>query len=344
LATWTRRILLGLVVLIVAARVAAPYVIKRVVNDKLAHLEGYRGHVEDVDLSLWRGAYQAEDLVIEKTDGKVPVPFIALDRLDLGVEWPALLDGNVVARVSVIRPQINFVKGPTKATTQAGDENDWQETVKGLAPIRINKFKVVDGEVHYRDFHSSPRVDVILDHLNVTASNLSNSADAGGARPSPVTVNGTLMHSGRLSLEGDLDPFAKRPTFELSTRLEKLHLTQLNPFLRAYVNVDVNRGTFSVYSELHSKDGNFKGFVKPMMEHLDVLQWKKEDERPIDKLWEALVGGVAAVLKNQSKDRLATVIPLSGQIDDPDVHAWNAALSLLRNGFIEALRHDLTSQ
>ena len=46
------------VVLLVGARVALPYFVKDEVNRRLMALESYDGHVEDVDLALWRGAYR----------------------------------------------------------------------------------------------------------------------------------------------------------------------------------------------------------------------------------------------------------------------------------------------
>ncbi len=76
----------------------------------------------------------------------------------------------------------------------------------------------------------------------------------------------------------------------------------------------------------------------------DILKWKKEDERPIEKLWEGVVGAVAAVFKNWSHDRLATKIPLEGRFDRPDVNAWEAMFGVLRNAFIQALRHGLESK
>jgi len=340
-ASTLRRVLLGLVVLIVAARVAAPYVIERVVNDKLSQLDGYSGHIDDVDLNLWRGAYEVEGLVIEKTGGKVPVPFIALERLDLGVAWSALLDGSVVATVALFRPEVNFVKGPTKATSQAGTEADWQKTLEELVPLRIDRFVVIDGEVHYRDFHAKPKVDVLIDHLNVKVTNLTNSKEISKSRVAELTARANVMRSGKLSIEGDIDPFTKKPTFALKTRLDNLQLKQLNPFLKAYVNIDVEKGRLSVYSDLKSRNGSFRGYVKPLIEDLDVLDWKNESERPIEKLWEGLVGGVAEIFQNQNKDRLATKLPLEGQFNKPDVNAWEAILALLRNAFIEALRHGL---
>jgi hypothetical protein len=333
--------LVALVVLIVAARIAAPYVIKRVVNEQLAALDGYTGSIDDVDLNLWRGAYEVEGIRIDKTGGKVPVPFVAVERLDLGVDWGALFNGSIVARVVLFRPEVNFVKGPTKATSQTGKEADWRETIQELAPFEIESFVIVDGEVHYRDFHAQPRVDVLIDHFNVEVANLTNSEDLSSTRVATIKADGILMHSGRLSLNGDIDPFKKQPTFHVKTRLEKLRIKELNDFLKAYVNVDAQKGTVSIYSEVDAKRGAFRGYVKPLIEGLDILRWKEEDERPIEKLWEGLVGAVAEVFNNQAQDRLATRIPLEGRLDKPEVHTWEAIATVLRNAFIQALRHGL---
>ena len=57
------RILLVLgivVVLLVGARVALPYLRQGRINRRLMALESYDGQVEDVDLALWRGAYRLD--------------------------------------------------------------------------------------------------------------------------------------------------------------------------------------------------------------------------------------------------------------------------------------------
>src|ERR1700754_661865 len=63
--TRSRKVLIGLAVLLgvlVAARLAMPYVVKDYVNDKLAALDSYDGHVDDIDIHLWRGAYSVDGL------------------------------------------------------------------------------------------------------------------------------------------------------------------------------------------------------------------------------------------------------------------------------------------
>lgn len=60
--------LLIIVSLLVIIRLILPYVVLKYVNNKLAGLESYYGHVEDIDLSLYRGAYVIKDLKILKTE------------------------------------------------------------------------------------------------------------------------------------------------------------------------------------------------------------------------------------------------------------------------------------
>ena len=71
-------------------------------------------------LHLWRGAYQIHQVKIEKTDGKVPVPFFSAPLVDLSVEWKALFNGAFVGEIDFHRPHMNFVNGPSEASSQVG--------------------------------------------------------------------------------------------------------------------------------------------------------------------------------------------------------------------------------
>src|ERR1700754_805478 len=111
-------IVLGsLLILLIAFRIALPYILLRYVNRQLTQIKGYTGHVEDIDVALIRGAYTIKDIRLDKTDGKVPVPFFSAQTIDLSVEWGALLHGSVVAKIGVQHPVVNFAKGPTEATS-----------------------------------------------------------------------------------------------------------------------------------------------------------------------------------------------------------------------------------
>lgn len=332
--------LLVLIVLLVVGRAILPGVLERYVNRTLAGLDGYAGRVTDIDLSLWRGAYQVQGISIVKTGGRIPVPFFQAAELDISVEWKALLDGDIVAEIELIRPRINFVKGPTKRTTQIEPASNWTDTVRELAPFRINRFAIINGEVHYRDLHSEPKVDVYIQDIDAVARNLTNAGDLPGSMVASFEADALAMGSGRTHLTGKYDPYAKQPTFDLAFQLDDLALKQTNEFLRAYANVDVERGTLSLDGEFEAARGRFQGYVKPFIEDMDILR-PNEDENFVNKLWQGAAEVAASILEDGDKDRIATRIPLSGAIEDPAADIWTTIGGLLKNAFIEALRRGI---
>ena len=72
------KILIGLVALLLIARLLLPYFVLRYLNRTLADLGDYTGHVDDVNIALLRGAYQIVGLKIEKVDGKQRQPFVSI--------------------------------------------------------------------------------------------------------------------------------------------------------------------------------------------------------------------------------------------------------------------------
>jgi hypothetical protein len=82
-----------LVVLLIAARVAAPSFVRWYVNRTIDQSPLYDGKIGDVNIHLWRGAYSIEDVRLNKVTGNVPVPLFAAKRIDLAIEWNALLHG-----------------------------------------------------------------------------------------------------------------------------------------------------------------------------------------------------------------------------------------------------------
>jgi uncharacterized protein involved in outer membrane biogenesis len=345
------QLLLAVVLLLLAVRAVLPVAVKHYANKTLDELEGYSGHIEDVDLALIRGAYVIEGVRIVKTGGKAPVPFFSASKVDLSVQWGALLDGSIVSEIDVYRPKLNFVTAAKsevaqKAKGEAKQEqiepaSNWTDVVKDLVPFNINRFSINDGEVHYRDFSSQPKVDIFVQDIVAEAHNLTNSEDKSGSMVATFEGRARAMQSGKIKFKGRVDPYAKAPTFQASAQLNGLELPQLNPYLRAFANVDVEKGTLALDSEFAAKDGSFAGYVKPFIDKLDVIQWEKEKESFPNKVWQALVEVTSEILQDQSKDRQAAKIPFEGRFDDPKVGVWSALGSLLKNAFVEALRRGL---
>ncbi len=120
---WPRWVLIFLVAVTVVlgiGRAMAPAWVRDYVNGVIDRNPLYDGRIGDIEIHLWRGAYTINDIRINKTTGNVPVPLFAAKRLDLAIEWDALLAGEIVGRVAIDQPELNFVDSESESTDQTG--------------------------------------------------------------------------------------------------------------------------------------------------------------------------------------------------------------------------------
>lgn len=54
----------SIIVALIIFRLFLPLIVKNYVNKTLNNIPGYSGHVEDIDLALWRGAYTIDGLIL----------------------------------------------------------------------------------------------------------------------------------------------------------------------------------------------------------------------------------------------------------------------------------------
>src|SRR5689334_21076541 len=104
-------VILGVVVILVIARLLMPYFLTRFVNRVLAEIPGYRGTIGGVKIHLIRGAYVIEDLKLYKVDGNKQIPFMDIPVTDFSIEWNAILKGAIVGEIRANHPVLNFIGG-----------------------------------------------------------------------------------------------------------------------------------------------------------------------------------------------------------------------------------------
>jgi len=335
----------SLVLIAVAVRAMLPYWVRDAVNERLARMGDYSGHVADVDIHLWRGAYALNALNIRKVTGKVPVPFVEAPRTDISVSWKELFGGSVVAEVVFERPKINFVDGGAKGAGQAGGGVDWRHQLEELVPIKLNEVNVVDGIVAFRAFKTEPPVDMEATDVDATITNLTNVRDAEGKRVAELTGRAAILGKSPLETHATFDPFGKLDDFGFDLKVVKLDLPKLNPLFQAYAKMDVAKGHGEFVMELEAKNGAVDGYMKPLFHDLDVLNFEqdveKQKDHPFRLVWEAVTGTVTGIVKNHPKDQFATRIPLRGSLSNPKMGTGEALYGIFHNAFIEAFRPQL---
>jgi hypothetical protein len=333
------RIILIVLVLLAAIRLALPYVILSYANRTLADLDGYRGHIQDIDLAIIRGAYKIDSIYLHKVDTvtKKETPFFAASLIDLSVEWKALFKGEIVGELVLDKPMLRFTKDKVEPKDVQKDSTDFKDALDKFMPLSINRFEVIDGNVEYIDDTAEPKVDIRMTNTDILVQNLRNSYDSSELLPASIHASSNI-YDGTLSLNAKLNPLAEIPTFDMNAEIKNTNLVKLNDFFKAYAKVDVNKGTFGLYTELAAKEGRFSGYVKPLIKDLDILGKEDRKDNVIRQLWEAVAGSAGELLQNQPKDRLATKVPLEGSVKQLDTNVWYAMGVVLQNAFIEALQ------
>jgi len=147
-----------------------------------------------------------------------------------------------------------------------------------------------------------------------------------------------LMGTGHVEASLTFRPETRGPDMDLAVRIHNASMRSLNDLWRAYGNVDVAAGRFSLFMEVSVNEGAMKGYVKPFFRSIKVYDEKQDDEKGLGRrLYERLVGGLSTLLENRSRDEVATKADFSGRIADPNMNNWQAVVHLVQNAFFQTI-------
>lgn len=197
--------------------------------------------------------------------------------------------------------------------------------------LTIHQASLRDGTIAYRDEMASPAYRLYMSALTLYAFDFSNWSSQ---KLSTLTLDGLFMGSGKTSLVGRFRPRQHGPDFDLNFAMANTYLPSLNDMLHRYGRIEVQSGTFSVYSQAAVRDGQITGYMKPLITDLKVHKTGIEKAKSVYPL---AVNGAAKLLRNPSTKAVATKIDLLGKLDKPEIGTLQALLQLVRNAFIKAI-------
>lgn len=224
---------------------------------------------------------------------------------------------------------------PVQAAAEAAAETAREVANKPDILIRAKQIRVSGATVGFVNESASPRYRLFLADTELVMENFTNQRTEGTAR---AKLTGRFMGSGATVVTATFRPELDGPDFDLDARIENTDLKAMNPLLRSHAKVDVASGIFSVFAEMRVKSGRVEGYVKPLFHDLDVYSEAQDEDKSLgQKLKEKAAEVVGKVLQNRPREQVATVVPLSGPLEDPKASTWATLIGLVRNAFIKAI-------
>jgi len=234
-----RYVLIGIGVLILLL-VVVPFFIpvnqfKPTIEEKASAALGRKVQVDNLSLSLLRGALTAQDLSVGDDPKFSPAPFLTAKSVSVGVEiMPLIFSKQLnVTDITIDEPQVMLLKNANGAwnySTIGGSASESTPAAKPAATttpasssstpdISVKKLELKDGKIVVGTTTSQQRTT--YDHVNVKASDFSMNSKF------PISVSAGLPGGGSLKLDGNVGPLDKMDS-TLTALDAKLHVTSLN--------------------------------------------------------------------------------------------------------------------
>jgi uncharacterized protein DUF748 len=220
--------------------------LRRIVEKQMnAKMKGYTATIGKLDFHPIGFSVDFYDVLFVQDTNPDP-PVLKMERLSASVQWWALLHARLVADFKLIRPTIYMdrshfeteMKDPTPV-----EEHGWQDAIQAMYPLKINEFKVVDGDVTYVE---TPKAKPLhLSDIQASVHDVRNVRSKEGEYPSPLMLKAKIFDRGRIVVDGKAD-FLAEPVASVKGHIEltDISLDYFTPIAARY-NLVISRGAVS---------------------------------------------------------------------------------------------------
>lgn len=332
---------LGLLVLLILIGIFSPMIIQYHLNHNVFRDMGnYTGRVEDVDVNWWSGSYRLKELVLWRKGGNQDVPFFRVEDFSIGLSWDAIRRGAIRAGVVLENAELNFLDAERAEKRQTGKGTNWLDVLEELLPTTLHRLEIRRSRITFQNFDAEPKIDIQAQEIDALITNLTNVKDHEGRRVATAQLDAKILGDAPITAQARFDPFDFND-FLFAAEVRQIDLTRVNNLTAHYANVDFASGHGSLFAEFTARDGQLSGYVKPLLEDVNIVSWeqdvKQQGDNPLQLLWEGMLGFLKTLFTNSETRQFATQIEFEGTLDEATVKSWGAVLGVIRNAFVEAL-------
>ncbi len=230
-------------------------------------LEGYTVHVGKVHFHPLSFSLDLKDLSLVQNAAPDP-PIADIGKLHASVHWRELLRARLVGDFLIDSPKLYINLKNVRKEEESKvplKKKGWQEALQSIYPLKINVFRIRDGEVTYVD--QGPFKPLHVSGIHGYASDIRNVRSAEGEYPSPVHLEAKVFEKGRVSLDGHADFLAEPHIgFKGEFEISDLDLSYVKPISERY-NLSLRKGMVSA-------KGNVEYAPKTTTVHFKKLEIK----------------------------------------------------------------------
>jgi hypothetical protein len=213
-------------------------------------LKGYTVTLQELDFQPIGFSITLKDLVIVQ-DAYPHPPVAYFPEIHAHVHWRAILSGRLVAELDLAKPSIHINLQQLRAEVKSKvpiDERGWQDAVRAVYPLEINRLTIDEGKLEYID--EDPDRPLHLDRIFLEAENIRNVDSPERTYPSPFDFEGRVFETGRLVMKGNAN-FLAEPHVGAEAQLEvgEVALDYFRPILSRY-NFYIENGILSAAGKI----------------------------------------------------------------------------------------------
>jgi len=344
LPRWLRRLLFVVtifVALLVIIRVVLDPVATHFTRKALNDAKGIEGDFHSVHVTVFPPGYQIRRIkIIEHPGGSWKQPMFYAERVGAVVDWRELLHARLAARARLDHPKIVISKRAEKAEAKAGVP-DVRDALERITPARVDRIEIRDGEILYRDLTAPREPEIWVHNLELAVENLATREEMTHGRPVTVSGRATLGRSGALTMFVSADPFARKLEFAGEAAIKGWKVAELFDLIEPKTKLQTPEGTLDVFAEFKSAGGMITGGVKPVLKNVKVRPTEDDFGNKL-KAWIADKGLHLFSDRVPERNAVATVVPIKGRLDAPDIQLWPTVLGVIRNAFVEGISSGFT--
>lgn len=212
---------------------------------------------------------------------------------------------------------------PSTSTAKADTvQKDSKEETAAATPmdLRIGKLNLEDINFTYADHTLPDPFNFTVSKIHVESENLSLSGE------NTARVSAALPNGGKAFIRwsGNIDDWKKNQ--HLNLNISDLHLTDLSPYLVAYLGQPFTNGTFSFRSSNHITNSNLNG-----KNYIDIYKAEVGDRRKdVDAQMKLPLKAALYIIKDKD-DKIQLDVPIAGNIDNPEFNYMKLVWKTLGN-------------